>query len=267
MSKFQKGQLEISKKIQAEEEQALIEKSWQMKGETAASKRPINSLIEEVLTFQHSQRPAPDITDEHTQDLEAIICQRIKDKSWDDVERKIKEVKDPSEYKKKVILDSKQSKLFLQEIYEKEYLSKIPQASDENKENPAHIELKSLMTDLFCNLDALANFHFRSAPPEPEIKVLTNLPSISMEEVQPVTHLDADLLAPEEIHRKEEIKGDLEKTLTDKKRARRKKATRQKVSGFSPIVIKFFTTSIKSFLFYSLNFFYKFCNLILRLPA
>ena len=37
-----------------------------MKGETAASKRPVNSLIEEVLTFQHSQRPVPDITDEHT---------------------------------------------------------------------------------------------------------------------------------------------------------------------------------------------------------
>ena len=62
LSKFQKDQLKISKKIQVEEEQALIEKSWQMKGETAASKRPINSVIEEVLTFQHSQRPAPDIT-------------------------------------------------------------------------------------------------------------------------------------------------------------------------------------------------------------
>ena len=216
----------------------MIEKSWQMKGKTAASKRPINSVIEEVVTFHHNQRPAPDITDEHTQDLEAIICQRIKDKSWDDVKRKIKEVKDPSEYKKKVILDSEQSKLSLQEIYEKEYLSKIPQASDEDKENSAHIKLKSL-TDLICNLDALANFHFRSAPPEPEIKVLTNLPSISMEEVQPVTHTDADLLAPEEIHRKEEIKGDLEKTLTDKKRERRKKAARQKVSGFSLLLLSF----------------------------
>ena len=87
-----------------------------MKGETAASKRPVNSLIEEVLTFQHSQRPDPDITDEHTQDLEAIICQRIKNKSWDDVKRKIKEVKDPSEYKEKVLLDSEQSKLSLREI-------------------------------------------------------------------------------------------------------------------------------------------------------
>ena len=54
------------------------------------------------------------------------------------------------------------------------------------------------------------------------VEVVTNLPSISMEEVQPVTHTDADLLAPEEIHRKEEIKGDLEKTLTGKKQEKKK---------------------------------------------
>lgn len=229
LTRFQKEQLKMSRKIQALEEQALNEKSWQMKGEAAAAKRPVNSLIEEVVTFQHSQRPAPDITDEHTHDLESIICQRIKDKSWDDVEKKIKEIKDPAAFKKKVVLDSEQSKLSLQEIYEKEYLSKLSQETHEDKENPAHVELKSLMTDLFQNLDALANYHFRSTPPEPEIKVMTNLPSIAMEEVQPVTHTDADLLAPEEVHRKQEVKGDLEKTQTDKKRERRKKAARQKV--------------------------------------
>jgi len=232
MSKFEKQQTAMSKKIEALEEEALGEKEWQMQGEMVASNRPVNSLLEEVLSFEHSQRPAPEITDEHTCNLEKIICQRIKDKSWDDVERKIKEVKDPHEYKRTVVLESEKSKMSLQEIYEKEYLAKLMQEREEAAENPAHVELATLMKDLFKKLDALSNFHFRLPPPEPEIKVLANLPSIAMEEVQPITHTEADTLAPEEIHFKKEEKGSLEKSSTDKKRERRKKATRQKVCFF-----------------------------------
>ena len=230
MSKFEKHKLKMSRRIEVLEEQALAEKDWQMKGEAVGSKRPVNSLLEEVLSFEHSERAAPEITDEYTFNLETMICQRIKDRAWDDVERKIKEVKDPHEFKKRIVLDQEQSKVSLQEIYEREYLEKISKEAKEDKENPAHVELSSMMTDLFKKLDALANFHYRSAPPDPEIKVVSNLPSIAMEEVQPVTHADADVLAPEEVHNKKEIKGDLEKTSTDRKRERRKKAARQKVS-------------------------------------
>ena len=230
LSKFEKQQLAASKRIDALEKQALEEKDWQMQGETIAANRPVNSLLEEVLSFDHSQRPAPEITDSHTWNLEKIISQRIKDKSWDDVERKIKEIKDPYEFKKNVILNSEKSKLSLQEIYEKEYLAKVSQEQQEDKENPAHLELSTLVKDLFKKLDALSNFHFCLPPPEPEIKVLTNFPSITVEEVQPVTHTEADLLAPEEICGKNEVKGDMEKTVQDKKRARRKKAAMQKVT-------------------------------------
>ena len=232
MTKLKKQQLAMSKKIEVLEEQALGEKEWQMQGETIASNRPVNSLLEEVLSFDYSQRPAPAITDEHTCNLEKIICQRIKDKSWDDVEKKIKEVKDPHSFKKNVILDSEKSKISLQEIYEKEYLAKLSQEQQEDKENPAHVELASLMKDLFKKLDALSNFHFHLPPPEPEIKVLTNLPSIAMEEVQPVTHTEADALAPEEIYHNQEEKADLEKSSTDRKRERRKKSAKQKVIVF-----------------------------------
>ena len=237
LTKYEKQQLEMSKRIEALEEQALKEKKWQMKGETVAANRPVNSLLEEVLTFEHSERPAPEITDEHTFDLEKLICQRIKDKLWNDNERKIREVKDPHEFKKNIVLDSDKSKLSLQDIYEKEYLAKLSQESLKDKDNPTHVELATLMKNLFHKLDALSNFHFRLPHPEPEIKVLTNLSSITMEEVQPVTHTDADQLAPEEIYEEKKLKGDLEKTTSDKKRDKRKKAAKQKVGLCSFLIL------------------------------
>ncbi|XP_076980123.1 U3 small nucleolar ribonucleoprotein MPP10 [Tamandua tetradactyla] len=224
-SSFEQRQEKMNEKIASLEKELLEKKPWQLQGEVTAQKRPENSLLEETLHFDHAVRMAPVITEETTLQLEDIIKQRIRDQAWDDVVRKEKPKEDAYEYKKRLTLDHEKSKLSLAEIYEQEYI-KLNQQKTADEENPEHVEIQKMMDSLFLKLDALSNFHFIPKPPVPEIKVVSNLPAITIEEVAPVGVSDAALLAPEEIKEKNkagDIKTDAEKTTTDKKRERRKK--------------------------------------------
>uniref|UniRef100_A0A8C3PGR1 U3 small nucleolar ribonucleoprotein protein MPP10 n=1 Tax=Calidris pygmaea TaxID=425635 RepID=A0A8C3PGR1_9CHAR len=230
-SSFEKRQEKMSKKIRSLEEELLEEKPWQLKGEVTGQKRPENSLLEETVLFDHAVRMAPVITEETTFQLEDIIKQRILDEAWDDVVPKEKPQEEAFEYKKRLTLDHEKSKLSLAEIYEQEYM-KLHQQKTEEEENPEHKEIQEMMDSLFLKLDALCNFHFTPKPPVPEVKIVSNLPAISMEEVAPVAVSDAALLAPEEIKEKNkagDVKTDAEKTPTDKKRERRKKKLRKRM--------------------------------------
>ncbi|XP_013385901.1 U3 small nucleolar ribonucleoprotein protein MPP10 [Lingula anatina] len=223
-SSFEKRQEKLKERISELEETALAQKPWQLTGETTATARPENSLLQEDLEFEHTTRLAPVITEETTASLESVIKQRIKDQAFDDVERKIKPTEDAFQYKKRITLDQEKSKQSLGEIYEQEYLKQV-QETEEDKTDPQHEDIKKMMQSLFIKLDALSNFHYTPKPAVPEVKIVSNMPSIVMEEVAPLSASSAALLAPEEIQEKPkgDVKGKSEATGTDRKHERRLK--------------------------------------------
>jgi len=221
--------LEKLKKRTAElEEENLGDKGWQMKGEVLGLKRPENSLLEEHLQFDQTPKTGVLITQSFSEALENLVKQRIKDKVWDDVERKVKPVEDPFDYKKRLLNDDeKKSKQSLAEVYETEFL-KIQ--TKEEKDNPAHKEIQQKMDALFRQLDALANFHFTPKPAAADITVISSMPSLALEDATPVTFAESQTLAPNEIapSNKGLAIGKDERTETDKKRDLRKKKKRQR---------------------------------------
>jgi len=88
-SSFQSRQIRLKEKIKDLEDEAMKEKPWHLKGEISSGGRPQNSLLEEYVDFDRAARPAPVFTEKTTLRLEDIIRQRVKDKSWDDVMRKV----------------------------------------------------------------------------------------------------------------------------------------------------------------------------------
>lgn len=236
-SGFDQRQERLNKKISLLENLAISAKPWQLKGEITAESRPENSLLENVLEFDMSTRPAPVITEETTVRLEDIIRQRIQDRVWDSVQRKEKPVENVHEYRKQLVMDGEKSKLSLTQIYEKDYLKETQTNNEEEiddkekEEDPAHKEIREMITSLVSKLDALSNYHFTPKFVNPELKVVTNLAAISMEEVAPLAASDAVLLAPEEVQMRNKGKAPIglnERSGTDKKRQRRMKKRKQK---------------------------------------
>lgn len=80
---------EMVEKITKIEDEMMDDKKWQLKGEVACKDRNYNSLLEEYVDFDTATKLPPQITKETTNNIEAMIKQRILDELFDDPIRKI----------------------------------------------------------------------------------------------------------------------------------------------------------------------------------
>ncbi|CAO3685648.1 unnamed protein product [Rhizopus microsporus] len=225
-SAFQRQQERIAAQIEKFEEENIQDKHWTLRGEATASARPVNSLLEEDLEFEHANKPVPVITQETTNVLEDMIKKRILDNMFDDVERKVDPTLRPFLPSKRVEISDEKSKKSLAEIYEDDYSKKKlgDAAVDERDEalKKEHEEITNMFNSLCHKLDALSNFHYTPKAPKPEMEIVSNAAAISMEEIIPVNVSDATLLAPEEVYEKKrgEVKATTEMSQAERKKAR-----------------------------------------------
>ncbi|EFP88587.2 hypothetical protein PGT21_036623 [Puccinia graminis f. sp. tritici] len=207
LSRHAKKMKSLSKQIAQLEAENVAKKEWMMKGEAASKDRPQNSLLEEVLEFEHIQKIAPAVTEEKTQNLESLIKQRILEGNYDDVIRK--RPIDPKVFLPSRLLELQdtQATKSLTEIYEDEYTKKKSHSETgqramdvkDEKLSKEHEELKGMFESLSGKLDALSNAHFTPHQPTATIKTINNLPAISLESSLPTATGAGTLLAPEEL--------------------------------------------------------------------
>ncbi|KAF8764929.1 U3 small nucleolar ribonucleoprotein like [Argiope bruennichi] len=223
---FEMEQERIKEQISEYEESMVTPKPWQLTGEVDVSKRPVDGLLDLPTDFELNAKPIIIQDKEFCEKLENMIKMTIKNKAYSDGVRQEKPVKEIISMKKEIVIDQNKSKKGLAEEYEELYLKK--QSKQEEEENPKHKEIKKFMDSLFPELYAL--FSHIPKPAVPDIKIVSNLPAVTVEEVAPTSYSDVTLLAPEEIKKRTGLtKGQTERTETDKNRERRKKKLHQKM--------------------------------------
>ncbi|CAD2213368.1 Mpp10 protein, putative [Angomonas deanei] len=200
------------------EEKRLFNANWAMGGETAASKRPKEALLDlDDLDFEHAMKAVPVITDAFTAKLEDRIKKRILDKNFDDVTKRthMTTASDLETKKYDPAIDAQKSKLSLMDLYEKDFLEKQRRAEAggeaETAEPLTEVEKDELRAvqmwkRLAQHLGALSNYNFTPKPVQEDLEarvraVDKQAPAITMESVGNFASTRAQALAPQDLYR------------------------------------------------------------------
>ncbi|KAL9095734.1 MAG: hypothetical protein Q9165_002166 [Trypethelium subeluteriae] len=209
-SNHERRQAKIAEEIRRLEAANVAKREWTLSGEARAADRPINSLLEEDLDFERAGKPVPVITQEVSEDIEALIKRRILAQEFDEVIRRrpdnLVTGPDARRGRQRFELDDTKPAQGLAEEYEQEHLRRTDpnyvDARDE-KLKKEHQEIESLWKDVSARLDALTNWHYKPKPVAPNLEVRVDMPTIMMEDAQPAAGGDvsgASTLAPQEVY-------------------------------------------------------------------
>ncbi|KAJ5556905.1 hypothetical protein N7494_000820 [Penicillium frequentans] len=247
-STHEKQRARIADEIRRLEAANVAKKEWMLAGEARAVERPVNSLIEEDLDFERVGKPVPVVTNETTEDIEELVKRRILATEFDEVIRRRPGAADAKAPRSsRFELEDTKAQQSLAELYEADHL----RANDPNyvdtkdrKLMREHAEVNNLWKEISSQLDTLSNWHYKPKAPQANISVVTDAPTIMMEEARPTAGSAADgpsALAPQEIYAPGDdgrAAGELvlktgatiskdEMTREEKARARRQRKTQQ----------------------------------------
>ena len=161
------------------EKQMMDNKQWHMKGEITSRERPKGSLVENFLDFETTVKPPPIPTVEYTDKIEALIKLRIKDEIFDNPIRKVTTTNRKSDFE----INFSKDKKGLADIYEEEDEKNVLKLTSDTEISAAKKEIDDMCTKIYNIFDKLTNNNFISGSRHSEMKVVTNVPSIQLEEI------------------------------------------------------------------------------------
>ncbi|KAJ5757858.1 uncharacterized protein N7511_006552 [Penicillium nucicola] len=206
-STHEKQRARIADEIRRLEAANVAKKEWMLAGEARAVERPVNSLIEEDLDFERIGKPVPVVTNETTEDIEELVKRRILAGEFDEVIRRRPGASDAQATRRgRFELDDTKPQQGLAEMYEADHL----RANDPNyvdskdrKLMREHTDITNLWNEVSSQLDTLCNWHYKPKIAQASINVVTDAPTIMMEEARPTAGSAAAGpvgLAPQEIY-------------------------------------------------------------------
>lgn len=197
----------IADEIRRLEAANVAKKDWMLAGEARAVERPVNSLIEEDLDFERVGKPVPVVTNETTEDIDELVKRRILAKEFDEVPRRRPGASDTHAARSgRFELEDTKPQQSLAELYETDHLRATDPNYVDSKDRKLlreHAEITSLWKEISSQLDTLSNWHYKPKVPQASINVVTDAPTVMMEEARPTAGSAAggpSALAPQEIY-------------------------------------------------------------------
>ncbi|KAL7919823.1 Mpp10 domain-containing protein [Trichoderma austrokoningii] len=210
-SAHERRQAKLAEEIRKLEAASVAKREWTLSGEAAAVDRPLNSLLEEDLEFEHVGKPVPVITPEVTEGIEDMIKRRILAQQFDEVLRRRPDVDGvPAGTRRGMIeLDDSKPNKSLAEVYEEEHVKNANpdtyvSQSDEKLQREEK-EIQAMWGDLSSKLDALSSWQYRPKPSAPTVSVVADVAAVAMEDAQPTTASaitgESSRMAPQEVYK------------------------------------------------------------------
>lgn len=222
-SSHQRRQAALTAEIRRLEAASVAKRDWTLSGEARAADRPINSLLEEDLDFERAGKPIPVITQEVSEDIEALIKRRILAREFDEVIRRRPghlATGNGDVRRGRFELDDTKPQQSLAEMYEAEHLKTVdPEGYTDKRDEKLkgeHAKIEQMWKDVSAELDALSSWHYKPKPPSASINVVADVPTISIEDARPAAGGEAggeSMLAPQEVYKPGEGKGNKEEVL------------------------------------------------------
>ncbi|KAL1839957.1 hypothetical protein VTJ49DRAFT_962 [Mycothermus thermophilus] len=209
-SAHERRQAKIAEEIRRLEAELVAKRAWTLSGEAKAADRPVNSLLEEDLDFEHVGKPVPVITEDVSESIEELIKRRILANEFDEVLRRRPDAfGNPNGARRGLVdVDDTKAKQSLAEIYEEEHVKKANpdayvSAADEKLRRDEE-EIKRMWKEISAKLDALSSWHYKPKPAAPTLTVVSDVATVAMEDAQPTTAQGVaageSMIAPQEVY-------------------------------------------------------------------